>query len=338
MNQSKTNIGYIIFLSVVAALGGFLFGYDTAVISGTIAQVSQQFGLNTLQAGWYVGCALIGSIGGVACAGILSDRGGRKNTMILSAILFSASAIGCALASSFNELVIYRIIGGVGIGVVSIISPLYISEVSVPQYRGRLVSLYQLAITIGFLGAYLVNYQLVLGADAAAQSSNQWIVKIFSDEIWRGMLGMETVPALLFFLIIFFIPESPRWLVLKNKEMRASRILQRIYGSKSESEVQISAIRQVAGGESKSEWSLLLRPGILKAVIIGASIAILGQFMGVNAVLYYGPSIFQESGLSSGDSLFYQVLVGMVNMLTTVLALVIIEKVGRKKLVCYGVS
>ena len=191
MNQSKTNIGYIIFLSVVAALGGFLFGYDTAVISGTIAQVSQQFGLNTLQAGWYVGCALIGSIGGVACAGILSDRGGRKNTMILSAILFSASAIGCALASSFNELVIYRIIGGVGIGVVSIISPLYISEVSVPQYRGRLVSLYQLAITIGFLGAYLVNYQLVLGADAAAQSSNQWIVKIFSDEIWRGMLGME---------------------------------------------------------------------------------------------------------------------------------------------------
>lgn len=338
MNQSKTNIGYIIFLSVVAALGGFLFGYDTAVISGTIAQVSQQFGLNTLQAGWYVGCALIGSIGGVACAGILSDRGGRKNTMILSAILFSASAIGCALASSFNELVIYRIIGGVGIGVVSIISPLYISEVSVPQYRGRLVSLYQLAITIGFLGAYLVNYQLVLGADATAQSSNQWIVKIFSDEIWRGMLGMETVPALLFFLIIFFIPESPRWLVLKNKEMRASRILQRIYGSKSESEVQISAIRQVAGGESKSEWSLLLRPGILKAVIIGASIAILGQFMGVNAVLYYGPSIFQESGLSSGDSLFYQVLVGMVNMLTTVLALVIIDKVGRKKLVYYGVS
>ncbi len=338
MNQSKTNIGYIIFLSVVAALGGFLFGYDTAVISGTIAQVSQQFGLNTLQAGWYVGCALIGSIGGVACAGILSDRGGRKNTMILSAILFSASAIGCALASSFNELVIYRIIGGIGIGVVSIISPLYISEVSVPQYRGRLVSLYQLAITIGFLGAYLVNYQLVLRADTAAQSSNQWIVKVFSDEIWRGMLGMETVPALLFFLIIFFIPESPRWLVLKNKEMRASRILQRIYGSKSESEVQINAIRQVAGGESKSEWSLLLRPGILKAVIIGASIAILGQFMGVNAVLYYGPSIFQESGLSSGDSLFYQVLVGMVNMLTTVLALVIIDKVGRKKLVYYGVS
>lgn len=338
MNESKTNIGYIVFLSVVAALGGFLFGYDTAVISGTIAQVAQQFGLNTLQEGWYVGCALVGSIGGVACAGILSDRVGRKNTMILSAVLFSASAIGCAFSSSFNELVIFRIIGGVGIGVVSIISPLYISEVSVAQYRGRLVSLYQLAITIGFLGAYLANYQLMLAADSVAQSGSPWAVKIFSDEIWRGMLGLETVPALLFFLIIFFIPESPRWLVLKNKEIPASHILQRIYGSKDESEIQINAIRQVIGKESKSEWSLLLRPGILKAVIIGVSIAILGQFMGVNAVLYYGPSIFEKSGLSNGDSLFYQVLVGTVNMLTTVLALIIIDKVGRKKLVYYGVS
>lgn len=338
MNQSKTNIGYILFLSVVAALGGFLFGYDTAVISGTIAQVSHQFGLNTLQQGWYVGCALVGSIGGVACAGILSDKTGRKNTMILSAILFSASAIGCALSSSFNELVIFRIIGGVGIGVVSIISPLYISEVSVARYRGRLVSLYQLAITIGFLGAYLANYQLMSGAESAAQSIHPWIIKIFSAEIWRGMLGLETIPALLFFLIIFFIPESPRWLVLKNKEVSASRILQRIYGTKSEAERQIGAIRQVIGKESKSEWSILLQPGIRKAILIGVAIAILGQFMGVNAVLYYGPSIFEQSGLSGGDSLFYQVLVGMVNMLTTVLALVIIDKVGRKKLVYYGVS
>lgn len=338
MNQSKTNIGYILFLSVVAALGGFLFGYDTAVISGTIAQVSYQFGLNTLQQGWYVGCALVGSIGGVACAGILSDKTGRKNTMILSAILFSASAIGCALSSSFNELVIFRIIGGVGIGVVSIISPLYISEVSIARYRGRLVSLYQLAITIGFLGAYLANYQLMSGAESAAQSIHPWIIKIFSAEIWRGMLGLETIPALLFFLIIFFIPESPRWLVLKNKEVSASRILQRIYGTKSEAERQIGAIRQVIGKESKSEWSIILQPGIRKAILIGVAIAILGQFMGVNAVLYYGPSIFEQSGLSGGDSLFYQVLVGMVNMLTTVLALVIIDKVGRKKLVYYGVS
>lgn len=159
MMKTNVNIGYLVFLSFVAALGGFLFGYDTAVISGTIAQVTALFHLDALQQGWYVGCALIGSIAGVLLAGVLSDRFGRKLTMILSAVLFSTSAIGCAVCTDFDELVLYRIIGGVGIGVVSIISPLYISEVSVAQYRGRLVSLYQLAVTVGFLGAYLVNFQ-----------------------------------------------------------------------------------------------------------------------------------------------------------------------------------
>ena len=167
-------------------------------------------------------------------------------------------------------------------------------------------------------------------------------VRVFAERFCHDRVeddvGLETVPALLFFLIIFFIPESPRWLVLRNKDVVAGRILQRIYGSKNESEIQINAIRQVIGKESKSEWAMLLQPGILKAVMIGVAIAILGQFMGVNAVLYYGPSIFEKSGLSNGDSLFYQVLVGTVNMLTTVLALVIIDKVGRKKLVYYGVS
>ena len=160
--KSSVNIGYVVFLSVVAALGGFLFGYDTAVISGTIAKVTAQFNLDTMSSWWYVGCALIGSIVGVLFAGILSDKLGRKRTMILSAILFSMSAIGCAVCADFNQLVVYRIVGGVGIGVVSIVSPLYISEVSVAQYRGRLVSLYQLAVTIGFLGAYLMNYQLLM--------------------------------------------------------------------------------------------------------------------------------------------------------------------------------
>lgn len=159
--RSVVNFGYLIFLSVVAAMGGFLFGYDTAVISGTIAQVSQLFELDALQQGWYVGCALVGSIVGVLFAGILSDKFGRKLTMIISASLFSVSALGCAVCADFTQLVLYRIIGGVGVGVVSIVSPLYISEVAVAQYRGRLVSLYQLAVTIGFLGAYLVNYQLL---------------------------------------------------------------------------------------------------------------------------------------------------------------------------------
>ena len=336
--KSTINFSYLIFLSVVAALGGFLFGYDTAVISGTIAQVSQLFQLDTLQQGWYVGCALIGSIVGVLFAGILSDKLGRKLTMVISAVLFSTSALGCAISADFTQLVIYRIIGGVGIGVVSIVSPLYISEVSVAQYRGRLVSLYQLAVTVGFLGAYLVNYQLLGYAQSGSQLSMDWLNKIFVTEVWRGMLGMEMLPAVLFFIIIFFIPESPRWLIVKGKEEKAVNILEKIYNSVSEATSQLNETKSVLTSETKSEWALLMKPGIFKAVIIGVCIAILGQFMGVNAVLYYGPSIFENAGLSGGDSLFYQVLVGLVNTLTTVLALVIIDKVGRKKLVYYGVS
>ena len=286
----------------------------------------------------YVGCALIGSIIGVLFAGILSDKFGRKSTMILSAILFSTSAIGCAVSTDFNQLVIYRIIGGVGIGVVSIISPLYISEVAVAQYRGRLVSLYQLAVTIGFLGAYLVNYQLLGYSMSNPDVSTGWWNLVFVSEVWRGMLGMETLPAIMFFIIIFFIPESPRWLILKGKEEKATNILERIYTSSKEALFQLTETKSVLSSESKSEWKLLLQPGIRKAVIIGVCIAVLGQFMGVNAVLYYGPSIFENAGLSGGDSLFYQVLVGLVNTLTTILALVIIDKVGRKKLVYYGVS
>ena len=336
--KSTINFGYLIFLSVVAALGGFLFGYDTAVISGTIAQVTQLFQLDALQQGWYVGCALVGSIVGVLFAGILSDKLGRKLTMVISAVLFSTPALGCALSADFAQLVVYRIIGGVGIGVVSIVSPLYISELAVAQYRGRLVSLYQLAVTVGFLGAYLVNYQLLAWAESGTQLSVDWLNKIFITEVWRGMLGMETLPAILFFIIIFFIPESPRWLIVRGKELKAVNILEKIYNSITEAKSQLNETKSVLTSETKSEWSLLMKPGIFKAVIIGVCIAILGQFMGVNAVLYYGPSIFENAGLSGGDSLFYQVLVGLVNTLTTILALVIIDKVGRKKLVYYGVS
>ncbi len=335
--QKTNNILYVSFLSVVAALGGFLFGYDTAVISGTVSQVSAQFQLSTLQSGWYVGCALVGSISGVIFAGALSDRFGRKKTMILSAVLFSLSAIGCAISVNLDQLIMFRIIGGIGIGIVSIVSPLYISEVSPASHRGRMVSLYQLAVTVGFLGAYLMNYYL-LKQSAGFSSSNPLLTNIFGAEIWRGMLGAETLPALLFFAVIFFIPESPRWLIVKRREEHAALIFGRIYGDNSVVNNQISDTRAMLHSDGKSDRKLLFTPGIFRAVLIGSAIAILGQFMGVNAVLYYGPSIFETSGLSSGDSLFYQSLIGLVNMGTTVLALLIIDKVGRKKLVYTGVS
>jgi MFS transporter, SP family, arabinose:H+ symporter len=339
MKERSNQLIYVIWLSMVASLGGFLFGYDTAVISGTVDQVSRQFSLDDITKGWYVGCALAGSIAGVIVAGSLSDNFGRKIVLIISAVLFSLSGIGCMVAGDQVQLVIARILGGIGIGVASVISPLYIAEISLPQFRGRLVSMYQLAITVGFLGAYLANYGLLQYSGILLKSgaASGLYGKIFGAEAWRGMLGMETLPALLFFVTLFFIPESPRWLVVKGKERKASSILDRIYG-KAEALTQMMNIKNLIASETRSDWRMLLQPGFRLALFIGVALAMLGQLMGVNAVLYYGPTIFAESGLSSGDSLLYQVLVGLVNMLTTVLALIIIDKVGRKKLVYWGVS
>ena len=285
--------GKVLFIALVAALGGILFGYDTAVISGTTEVVKMQFGLTTGGEGWYVGCALIGSIIGVLLAGMMSDFLGRKKTMLISAVLFSISAIGCAVSADFTQLVIFRMIGGFGIGIVSIVSPVYISEMSPAEVRGTMVSLYQLFITIGFLLAYLANFLILKGTTMA--------------DYWRPMLGAEAIPDLLFLVLIFFIPESPRWL-------------------------QVRGQRQ----DNSEAWAALREPGILKAVLIGSAIAILGQFMGVNAVLYYGPKIFADAGFQ--DPLFSTVLVGVVNMVTTVIALLIIDKVGRKQLVWWGVG
>lgn len=258
--------------------------------------------------------------------------------MILSAVLFSVSGIGCAFSANIDQLIVYRILGGIGIGVASIVSPMYISEVAITNYRGRLVSLYQLAITVGFLGAYLVNYQLLSISQHYVAIGNGILSKVFVNEVWRGMLGMESVPALFFFIVIFFIPESPRWLMVRQHEQKAMGILTKVYHSVDKAKTQFQEVKNQLESDKNTNWRLLLKPAYFKALMIGVFIAILGQFMGVNAVLYYGPTIFTSSGLSSGDSLFYQVLVGLVNMLTTILALAIIDKVGRKKLVYYGVT
>ena len=343
--KQKNTLSYVIFMAVVAAIGGILFGYDTAVISGTTELVRNQFGLTDMTEGWYVGCALIGSIAGVLFAGTLSDYLGRKLTMLISAALFSISAIGCAVCGSFDGLVAYRIIGGIGIGIVSIVSPIYISEVSPARIRGTLVSLYQLAVTVGFLLAYLANWVIDANIDPSltlrmtdgalgATDITLW-QKIMHTEAWRGMLGSETLPALLFFLIIFFIPESPKWLIVKGRLQKASAVLAKIYSTSAEIDAEITTTRNSLG-EDKGRWSDLLKPGIIIAVIAGSAIAILGQFMGVNAVLYYGPKIFSEAGFD--NPMFSTVLVGVVNCLTTVLAVFIIDRVGRKQLIYWGVS
>jgi sugar porter (SP) family MFS transporter len=334
--SNKMNMGYVVFMAIVAAIGGILFGYDTAVISGTTEMVKGQFALSDMREGWYVGCALIGSICGVAVAGAMSDKLGRKLTMLISAALFSISAIGCAVCGNFDQLVAYRIIGGVGIGIVSIVSPIYISEVSPAKVRGTLVSLYQLAVTIGFLLAYLANWAIDSGVNPELMGDLSLWERMFNSEAWRGMLGSETLPALLFFVIIFFIPESPKWLVVNKKLDRAAQVYGRIYPTEADAKAEIATTEESMGGESKGSWRDILKPGIFKAVLIGSAIAILGQFMGVNAVLYYGPKIFSEAGFD--DPMFSTVLVGVVNMVTTILAVFIIDKVGRKQLIYWGVS
>lgn len=332
MKNNNTS-GYVIFMAVVAAIGGILFGYDTAVISGTTAIVKSQFGLTDMMEGWYVGCALIGSIAGVLVAGSLSDYLGRKLTMLISAALFSISAIGCAVCGNFDGLVAYRIVGGIGIGIVSIVSPIYISEVSPARIRGTLVSLYQLAVTVGFLLAYLANWVIDSNGDLSV-AGGLW-TNIWNSEMWRGMLGSETLPALLFFFIIFFIPESPKWLIVRGKMDKASGVLAKIYADQNDIDNEIATTKESMAGD-KGSWSDLLKPGILLAVIAGSAIAILGQFMGVNAVLYYGPKIFAEAGFD--NPMFSTVLVGVVNCVTTVLAVFIIDRVGRKQLIYWGVS
>lgn len=322
-------------MAVVAAIGGILFGYDTAVISGTVSMVAEKFTLNTMSQGWFVGCALIGSIIGVSFAGAMSDGIGRKRSLLIAATLFFLSGIGCAACKGFTDLVIFRMIGGMGIGIVSIVSPLYISEISPAKIRGTMVTLYQLAITIGFLLAYIVNFAILKNAQSAYPGILQLVL---STEMWRGMLGSYTVVALLFLLVIFFVSESPRWLIVKGRDKEALAVFSKLSASTEAAQEEYRLTKDSISGEVKSDWKALLEPGIMKAVIIGCAIAMLGQFMGVNAVLYYGPTIFEQAGLSSGDSMFSQVLVGAVNFLTTIIAVFIIDKVGRKKLIYYGVS
>ncbi|RKN77914.1 sugar porter family MFS transporter [Ulvibacterium marinum] len=326
----------VTFLAVIAALGGFLFGYDTAIISGTIGFVKTQFELNTVLEGWYVSSALVGTILGVSVAGILSDKFGRKNILIMSGIFFALSAIGCAVSGSFISLVIYRILGGIGVGIASMLSPLYISEIAPAKKRGRLVALYQLAITFGILVAYFANaYLLSLSTSESLASTSGMTQKIFVAEVWRAMLGSETIPATLFLLLLFSIPKSPRWLTMKGKREQAKSILLR-FVTKEEADIEIQNVEDVLSKESGGIKAVFSGPFKL-AMIIGISLALLSQVSGINAIIYYGPKILEEGGLQLGEALGGQVVIGIVNVLFTFVALWKIDDLGRKPLLTYGI-
>ena len=326
----------VTFLAIIAALGGFLFGYDTAIISGTIGFVKSQFNLNVVMEGWYVSSALVGTIAGVSVAGVLSDRYGRKNILIMSGLFFALSAIGCALSDSFNGLVVYRLLGGTGVGVASMLSPLYISEIAPAKNRGRLVALYQLAITLGILVAYFANaYLLGLSNSESLISSTGMTNKIFVAEVWRAMLGSETIPAVIFLTLLFGIPKSPRWLTMKGKKEQAKRILLR-FVTEEEAITEIQNVETVLSKESGGFKMVFSGPFRL-AMIIGISLAVLSQVSGINAITYYGPKILEEGGLQLGEALGGQVVIGIVNVLFTFIALWKIDDLGRKPLLTYGV-
>lgn len=323
-------------LVIVAALGGFLFGYDTAIISGTINMVSKQFGLGPVAEGWYVSSALVGCILGVAAAGFLSDRYGRKPLLIISAVLFGASAVGCMLATGYQDLAAYRFIGGVGVGIASMLSPLYISEISPALKRGGLVALYQFAITLGILFAYFANaYLLGFSESSFATSSEGFTHTILVTEVWRVMLGSEIVPALVFFMLLFFVPRSPRWLTSKGRIEQAKKVLGTLV-SKDEAEREINDIQTNLRRESGG-IGLLLKPGFRYAMLVGVCLAFLTQISGINAIIYYGPRILEDAGLQIGEALGGQVVIGAVNALFTLLAIWKIDSLGRRPLLIAGV-
>jgi len=336
MKDQQTNKSYLLFIALTAALGGFLFGYDTAVISGTIGFVKSKFALDAAMEGWFVSSALVGCIAGVAFAGELSDRLGRKKALIASGLLFSISALGCAISASHTELILFRLLGGVGVGVASMLSPLYISEVSPAKIRGRMVALYQFAITVGILFAYFSNAWLLKNS-SGLELQNALLQNIFSEEVWRAMFGSEVLPAVVFSITMFFIPESPRWLAFKGKNQQAGAVLARINGS-SLAEKELLSINNAIANEEKGSWKVLFRPGLKVAMFAGIFLAVLSQFTGINAIIYYGPRIMEEAGLKLSDALGGQVIIGLVNVIATVFAIWKIDKYGRKKLLLGGIT
>jgi MFS transporter, SP family, arabinose:H+ symporter len=335
-HKDQENRGYLLMLAIVAALGGFLFGFDTAVISGTEGFVKDKFQLNALAEGWFVGIALLGCILGVLIAGFLSDGFGRKPVLLLSAVLFLISAIGCAISMSYMQLIIYRLVGGLGIGVASIVSPLYISEISIARMRGKMVTLYQLAITIGILAAYVSNYAILTSSHSSSYSNCSLWHWIMVNELWRGMFGAGVIPAFLFFIFLLFVPESPRYLISKGKEKKAHAVVAHISG---ETNAQTEIKEILKSFETKSgSFKDLFSAGIFKALLIGISLAMFSQFSGINAIIYYGIKILKEAGLGSGDAFWGQVTIGIVNTLFTFVAIFTIDKFGRKPLLIWGVG
>ena len=316
----KVNFKYLLTISSVTALGGLLFGFDISVISGTIPFIQDFFELNETMKGWVVSSALIGCIIGAGFAGRLGDKFGRRKVLLVVSILFGISAIGSGMANSITIFVIYRILGGIAVGGASVLAPMYIAEVSPAHLRGRMVSLNQLTIVIGISMAYFSNYFLLT----------------IGENAWRWMFAAEVVPSLFFFFALFIVPESPRWLVARKNENKANEILKKVAGvdfAKFElSEIKASLVGNKKRGTLKDvfkkKYSLIL--------FLGIFLAVFQQWSGINVIFFYAPDIFAKANLGIDAALFQTTLIGVMNIVFTILAMQLIDKVGRKKLMLIG--
>lgn len=331
--EKQGNWTYILYVSLVATLGGLLFGYDTAVISGAVGFLEEFFELDSAMKGWVASSALLGCVIGAACAGSISDRIGRKKVILIASVCFLVSAIGSALPRNLTEFVLYRILGGIGVGAASMMSPLYIAEISPARIRGRMVSLNQLAIVSGILVVYFVNYFIEgYGTEIGLVTGENWNLSTG----WRWMFVSEALPALLLFVLMFFVPESPRWLVKNGSEDKAREILCRVDGP-DHAKAEILSIKENLEQESGSLMQLF-RPATLMQLMlfIGVGLAILQQITGINSILYYGPEIFKDQNIAMDAALLQTIAVGAINVLFTLLAIWTVDKFGRKPLMVLG--
>jgi len=316
---------YTILISGVAAIGGLLFGFDTAVIAGTIPALRSFFTLDETAIGLVVAAASIGCIPGAFFAGNLANRFGRKPMMLLTAVLYIIAAFGSGIAGSFDQLVIYRFIGGLAIGMASTLAPIYISEVAPANFRGRLGMSQQLAIVLGILLAFISNYYI----------ANAGFSFLTPDNTWRYMLAAAVIPSVVFFILLLLVPESPRWLVIREKHERARSIFGKIYHDEA-ADREIRAVQEdVVKDTSRVAFSEIFSPRYRKVVTIGVIFAAIAQLTGINIVFYYAPLIFEKTQVG-GSVLFQTVLTGVVNLIFTIVAFWLIDRVGRKKLLLVG--
>lgn len=334
---TKYNTTYILSLAMVIALGGLLFGYDWVVIGGAKPFYEQFFNIahSPRLQGWAMSCAIVGCLIGASLSGLLSGKYGRKRLLIVAAFIFTLSAVGTGASNYFAVFIVFRIIGGVGIGLASTISPMYIAEVTPADIRGRFVSLNQLTIVLGILAAQLTNWQIAQPIPADYKDID--ILNSWNGQMgWRWMFWAEAVPAGLFFILMFLVPESPRWLAKRGNESKVKQILSKIGGAGFAHQEYLNIRETLSNDHSRINFRDLLKPGLRKVLIIGIVLAVFQQWSGINVIFNYAEEVFKAAGFTVSDILFNIVITGVINVVFTFVAIYTVDKLGRRALMLIG--